>query len=177
MLCSQEQGGEERLIVLETVPTGLSSRPSVWPPWGGCPFFWSKLSPVRFGAGEARCHKTQTLVADRLPCIYLSSATFSGFHCVNETRWELASIPTGATPAGHSHFFKPQHSHLYNGRLDQWPPPRSLQTLPSRNLVGWLMGMRPLKVVTVSYVFGLGTLPSLKLEKKEEDSRGADITC
>lgn len=124
MLCSQEQGGEERLIVLETVPTGLSSRPSMWPPWGGCPFFWSQLSPVRFGAGGGQ-GVTQTsavLVADRLPCIYLSSATFSGFHCVNETRWELAPSPAGVTPAGHSRFFKPQHSHLYNGRLDQWTP-------------------------------------------------------
>lgn len=56
-------------------------------------------------------------------------------------------------------------------------PPRPLQTLPSWNLVGWLVGMRPLKVVTVSCVFGLGTLPSLRLEKKEEDTRGADVTC
>lgn len=37
--------------------------------------------------------------------------------------------------------------------------------------------MRPLKVVTVSCVFGLGTLLSLRLEKKEEDSRGADVIC
>lgn len=37
--------------------------------------------------------------------------------------------------------------------------------------------MRPLQVVTISCVIGLGTLPSFGLEKKEEDSRGADVTC
>lgn len=37
--------------------------------------------------------------------------------------------------------------------------------------------MPPLKVITVSCVLGLGTLPSLRLEKKEEDSRGTDVTC
>lgn len=30
-----------------------------------------------------------------------------------------------ATPAGHSFFFKPQHSQLYNGRLDQQTPKTS----------------------------------------------------